>query len=373
MEGHSILELWNRIQILLDIPEQGKNLIYQGPSLQDHYTLQEYNITTDSTIIINLHLRRGCSRSSSKDTSFRNTGSFKDAVKGKGKNIQPKPAPALELTSPYIVEQKLESPTIQVTLPEVTNLHTDLATHVVICRFNGFWPKSNALHHWILSTWSLDCEIHLCSKGFFIVSFNIEQERDNIINQGPWFWGKAGLFTKPWFPEFDENTMKVSTVPVWVRLHNVPLNFWHHKVLTAIGNSLGKFLKINGERVNQGIFTFARICVEVDLSQGLSDHITLNYNNTLRIQPLDYENTAFTCLRCMQTGHLQNTSPLARKDLKGIRNNKKIRKDGSTPIGGKKRTCRQNLQGTNQTLTYKWNRNIHRKKMPQIHNWGLTI
>lgn len=98
--------------------------------------------------------------------------------------------------------------------------------------------------------------------------------------------------------------MKVSTVPVRVRLHNLPLNFWHHKVLTAIGNSLGKFLKIDGERVNQGIFTFAKICVEVDLSQGLSDHITLNYNNTLRIQPLDYENTAFKCLRCMQTGHL---------------------------------------------------------------------
>lgn len=165
--GSSILEPWNRIQILLNIPKQGQNLIYQGRSLQDHYTLQECNITTDSTIIINLRLRGGCSGSSSKNTSFRNTGSFKDAVKGKGKNIQPKPALAPELPGPYIVEQKLES--------EVTNLHTDIATHVVICIFNGFWPKSNALHHWILSTWSPDCEIHLCSKGFFIVSFNIEQ------------------------------------------------------------------------------------------------------------------------------------------------------------------------------------------------------
>lgn len=158
------------------------------------------------------------------------------------------------------MEQTLESPTIQVTSPEVANLHNDLAKHAVICRFNGFWPNSDALHHWILSTWSPDCEIHLCSKGFFIVSFTTEQERDNIINQGPWFWGKDGLFTTPLFPEFDANTMKISTMPVWVKLYNLPLHFWHYKVLSAIGNSLGKILKIDGDRVNQGIFTFARIC-----------------------------------------------------------------------------------------------------------------
>ena len=117
--------------------------------------------------------------------------------------------------------------------------------------------------------------------------------------------------------------MKVTTVPVWVRLHNLPLHFWHEKVLSAIGNSLGKFLKTDEERINQGIFTYARICVEVDLSLGLPDHITLNFNNSLWTQPLDYENTTFRCRGCMQTRHLQYACPLARKDPKG---NKKQQK-----------------------------------------------
>jgi len=101
--GSSILELQNKIHNLLGIPEQGKNLIYKGRSLQDHYTLQEYNITTDSTIIINLRLRGGCSGISSKNTSSKNTGFFKDVVKGKGKaqvNTTTNPA----LPGPYIVE-----------------------------------------------------------------------------------------------------------------------------------------------------------------------------------------------------------------------------------------------------------------------------
>lgn len=156
-----------------------------------------------------------------------------------------------------------------------------LAQNVVICRFNGFWPKFDALHQWIFSTWIPNCEIYLCPKGFFIVRFITKQERDNIINQGPWFWGNAGLFITPWFPDFDANTMVVSTMPFWVRLHNLPLHFWHHKILIAIGNSLGKFLKLDEDRTSRGIFIFSRICVEVDLSQGLPDHITLNFNNSL--------------------------------------------------------------------------------------------
>lgn len=303
----SVHELKKRIHGHNGIPTQYQNLIYSGYSLQDSQTLQHYGITNDTTIILNLRLRGGSSGSSSKNNS-----SFRDAVKGK--KMESKTVPPTELPGPYIVEQKPESPTLQIAMPEVNNLHTDLSNTAVICRFNGFWPKSDALHQWIYSNWSPNCEIYLCPKGFFIVRFNTEQERDSIINQGPWFWGSAGLFTTPWFSEFDATTMIVSKMPVWVRLHGLPLHFWHHKVLIAIGNTLGKFLKMDEERANRGIFTFARICVEVDLSEGLPDHITLNFNNTQWIQQLDYENTAFRCRTCLQTGHLQNHCPLARKD-----------------------------------------------------------
>lgn len=275
----SISDLKKEIQGRHGIPERLQNLIYTGYSLQDNKTLQHYGIANDSTINLTLRLRGGSSGTSSK-----NTGSFRDAVKGKGEKMKNKAAPTTELPGPYIVEQKPESPTLQVTMSEVTDLHTDLSNTTVICRFNGFWPKSDALHQWIYSTWTPNCEIYLCPKGFFIVRFDTEQERDSIIKQGPWFWGSAGLFTTPWFSDFDATTMVVSTMPVWVRLHGLPLHFWHQKVLIAIGNSLGKFLKTDEDRAIRGIFTFARICVEVDLSQGLPDHIALNFNNTQWIQ-----------------------------------------------------------------------------------------
>lgn len=98
-------------------------------------------------------------------------------------------------------------------------------------------------------------------------------------------------------------------MPVWVRLHNLPLHFWHFKALSAIGNSLGRMLKIDTDRHLKGIFTFARICVEVDLSQGLPESIFLTFNNIQWKQSLDYENTAFRCRGCQQTGHLLKACP----------------------------------------------------------------
>lgn len=67
------------------------------------------------------------------------------------------------------------------------------------------------------------------------------------------------------------------------------------------------------ERIDERISTFARICVEVDLSKGLPDNIRLIYKQQIWLQSLDYENTAFRCRLCRQTGHLQSTCPEAKK------------------------------------------------------------
>jgi len=90
---------------------------------------------------------------------------------------------------------------------------------------------------------------------------------------------RRDLFITPWFPKLDATTMVFSTMPVWMRLPNLPLPFKHPKVIEYIGNTLGKFKKIDNERTTKGIFTFVRICVEIDLSKGLPDHILLKHKD----------------------------------------------------------------------------------------------
>ena len=103
---------------------------------------------------------------------------------------------------------------------------------------------------------------------------------------------------------------------VWVRLPNLPLPFWHHLVLEDIGNLLGRFIKSHSDRKEQGVFTYVRICVEIDLSKGLPNRLQLKHESFNWIQRLDYENTSFRCRFCHLTGHLQDTCPLPKKFTK---------------------------------------------------------
>lgn len=57
--------------------------------------------------------------------------------------------------------------------------------------------------------------------------------------------------------------------------------------------------------------TYVRICIEVDLSEGLPEKITLNWNSKSWVQLLDYENTSFRCKTCLKIGHLQGSCPIA--------------------------------------------------------------
>ena len=83
--------------------------------------------------------------------------------------------------------------------------------------------------------------------------------------------------------------------------------------MEEIGNLLGKFIKSDTDRNEQGLFTYSRICVEIDLSKGLPDRVQLIYEKHKWIQALDYENTAFKCRFCHLKGHLQDSCPLAKR------------------------------------------------------------
>lgn len=74
------------------------------------------------------------------------------------------------------------------------------------------------------STWTENCCIHLCSRGFYIVKFDTAKDKDYALNEEPWFWGNVCLFMTLWFLRFDANAMVVFKMPVWVRLHNLLLH-----------------------------------------------------------------------------------------------------------------------------------------------------
>ncbi|GJR32577.1 putative reverse transcriptase domain-containing protein [Tanacetum coccineum] len=75
--------------------------------------------------------------------------------------------------------------------------------------------------------------------GFFLGTDSSMDGLDAMLENGPWFIRNNPLILKKWYP--DENLLKedVSTVPVWVKLHGVPVTAFSEDGLSVIATKLG--------------------------------------------------------------------------------------------------------------------------------------
>ena len=126
-------------------------------------------------------------------------------------------------------------------------------------------------------------------------------------------------------------------------------SFWQTESLTTIGNKLGHFVKAL-EATRRGKYTsYARICVEIDLSGALLDDVILEVFDEEWVQTVDYEHMPFRCCKCHEHGHLFRDCPLSRADNKSKPNTMKdtesFQKVASKGKGGRKGSKQQRNEG----------------------------
>ena len=111
---------------------------------------------------------------------------------------------------------KIPAPIVQVVQASLDEA-LKFSESALICLFIGFLPQLTALHNLISKVWkpviSDEIDIYPCARGFFIVDFENPESRQRILDSGPWFWEKSGLFMKPWNPSFDPSTTVITSAP----------------------------------------------------------------------------------------------------------------------------------------------------------------
>ena len=75
---------------------------------------------------------------------------------------------------------------------------------------------------------------------------------------------------------------------------------------------LGKPIGSSQQTQYKKVMTFARICVEIDLSKPLPDSVEVSVGSYTWVQQLDYETLPFWCRLCNEYGHLQCRYPRAK-------------------------------------------------------------
>ncbi|KAL0002748.1 hypothetical protein SO802_016529 [Lithocarpus litseifolius] len=166
--------------------------------------------------------------------------------------------------------------------------------------FNFLQLKLSAL--WKLKG-RLDC-VDL-SKDFILVKFSAMEDYDLVLDKGPWFIGEHFLSIRPWVPNFRPCSVDVSSIAVWVRLNELPIEYYQVEALKEIGSTIGKVLRIDTHTALEARGRYARICVQIDVEKPLITALLIgNFE-----QPVIYEGIHKLCFSCGRIGHRKEVCP----------------------------------------------------------------
>ncbi|EOA18505.1 hypothetical protein CARUB_v10007057mg, partial [Capsella rubella] len=142
-------------------------------------------------------------------------------------------------------------------------------------------------------------------RQFFMVRFESEEEYMAALTGGPWKIFGSYLMAQAWSPDFDPIRDEITTTPVWVRLSNIPVTFYHTSILEEIARGLGKPLKVDLTTTKLERARFARVCVEVNLKKPLKGTVMINGERYY----VSYEGISTICSHCGLYGHLVHSCP----------------------------------------------------------------
>ena len=125
-------------------------------------------------------------------------------------------------------------------------------------------------------------EISTTDNGLYIFRFKDMGARDWVLENGPWYLAGRPIILRSWKPGMEMLNVHVTSLPIWVKFFNIPLEYW---TATSLGY-------------------IARICVEVDVNCTFPNSALLDLGNgkysTIRIE---YPWVPQNCDHCKIFGH----------------------------------------------------------------------
>lgn len=101
--------------------------------------------------------------------------------------------------------------------------------------------------------------------------------------------------------EFDPHC--ITFIPLWITLPGLQVGYWSCEALSKIANGIGRPMHIDQFTACMERISYARVCVEVDVSQLLIESIRMATLVDTFHQSADYEWKPKFCGQCLRFGH----------------------------------------------------------------------
>ncbi|XP_047254092.1 uncharacterized protein LOC124888027 [Capsicum annuum] len=145
---------------------------------------------------------------------------------------------------------------------------------------------------------------------FFTAKFKHRESHDIVLQKRPWFVEGSFISIRRWEPNFVPSISKINFIVIWIRLPQLPTEFFDLGILERIGRKIGKLLKVNACTSSLICGQYARICVQMELGKSVKTSITVGNHK----QILVYEGEKNLCRLYGCLGHTTHSCPEKTQD-----------------------------------------------------------
>ncbi|XP_058766770.1 uncharacterized protein LOC131640389 [Vicia villosa] len=164
----------------------------------------------------------------------------------------------------------------------------------------------NAVKKFMESSWNFIAlpSLYYNEAGYFIVRFRSYEDMEKVTAQGPYFIFGRPVFLKSWSPDFEIMEDVLRVLPIWITFPNLPLHLWGKISISKISSAIGKPITTDECTAKKLRISYARVLVEVDITQKPRDTICIKDHVGKKIeQKVEYEWRPRYCHSCLKVGH----------------------------------------------------------------------
>jgi hypothetical protein len=144
-------------------------------------------------------------------------------------------------------------------------------------------------------------------KGFFEFTFSTLEDVRRVRSVPSWNINPGLLKLFAWSKDFNPKLQRNTSAQVWVKFFGLSQEYWHKNILFAIASSIGTPIcidSVTAKPMHERTFgQFARILVDMDLSQPLRFKVLVERKCFAFFVELEYENVPDFCNNCQVIGH----------------------------------------------------------------------
>jgi len=151
-------------------------------------------------------------------------------------------------------------------------------------------------------------EVFLLENGLYLFRFADKGSREAVLEEKLWHVANKPLILRRWTPGMQLLKLSLSSIPIWIKLHNLPMEFWNTTCLSHISSGVGKPLCVDSIIEEQLRLGFARVLVEVDVESTFPKEVeVIGFSGDVINVGVEYPWLPIKCKKCNTFGHATHT------------------------------------------------------------------